>query len=177
MSGIFRFYSVLVVLGMFLAACAATGLDTPSDSLPEPDEPISPDPTATPGPSPTREEPLVPGQGEEPEPGEGGQTRGEIYIDSARVLVMESYPIQVALLVAGNKPTPCHILRINYQGPDDQNRIYVEIYTEVDPDVECAQVLEPFEENIPVSMKGVEDGRYTVWLNGEQVGEFNYPGG
>ena len=176
MSAHFKFCCVFVILGIFLTACAA-GTDTPSDPPPEPDEPIPPDPTAIPEPSPTIDEPPAPGQGEGPEPGEGNQTRGEISIDSANLLIMESYPIQVALLVRGNKPTPCHLLRVNYQGLDDQNRIHIELYTEVDPLAKCAQVLEPFEENIPIRMKDARDGHYTVWLNGEQIGEFNYPGG
>ena len=83
---------------------------------------------------------------------------------------MESYPLQVALLIKGTLPTPCHRLRVEVSKPDIQNFIAVEAYSLVDPDQNCIQVLEPFDENIPLG--SYPDGSYTVTLNGEEVGEF-----
>jgi hypothetical protein len=37
-------------------------------------------------------------------------------------------------------------------------------------------VIEPFEESVSIPMTGKPDGMYTVWVNGELVGEFSYPG-
>lgn len=91
-----------------------------------------------------------------------------VYIDSTEILLMESYPVQVALLVRGHLPTPCHVLLSQFSGPDAEGRIVVTLTSEAPPDVGCAQVLEPFEESI--ALGSYTDGTFTVWLNGEQIG-------
>ena len=106
----------------------------------------------------------------EPLPDEASMSRGEVSINSQELLIMESYPLQVALLIKGTLPTPCHRLRVEVSKPDIQNIIAVEAYSLVDPDQNCIQVLEPFDENIPLG--SYPDGTYTVTLNGEEVGEF-----
>jgi hypothetical protein len=100
---------------------------------------------------------------------------GTIYIDSSDLLVAESYPVQIFLHITGNLPTPCHEFRSQVPSPDEQNRIYVTAWSESDPNTICIQVLEPFDTNISISMEDAAEGSYTVWLNGEKVGEFNYP--
>jgi len=99
-----------------------------------------------------------------------------VYIDSADLLIMESYPVQVALHIVGNLPTPCHEFRSAVAASDDQNRIFVTAWSEADPAAICAQVLQPFDTSLSIPMNGAADGIYTAWLNGEQVGEFSYPG-
>lgn len=106
----------------------------------------------------------------EPLPDEASMSRGEVSITFQELLVKESYPLQVALLIKGTLPTPCHRLRVEVSKPDIQNFIAVEAYSLVDPDQNCIQVLEPFDENIPLG--SYPDGSYTVTLNGEEVGEF-----
>jgi hypothetical protein len=99
-----------------------------------------------------------------------------VYIDSADLLIAESYPVQVRLHLVGNLPTPCHHFEAEVAAPDQQNRIEVTAYSTVDAAMRCAQVLQPIDENIAIPMDGAADGAYSVWLNGELVGEFNYPG-
>ncbi|MDH5506882.1 MAG: hypothetical protein OEZ02_06645 [Anaerolineae bacterium] len=111
----------------------------------------------------------------EPQPGDEALTRGNAFINSAELLVMESYPVQIMLAVTGDKPTPCNSLRVLVSAPDDENRIAVDIYTLSKPGEDCVQVLEPFSENIGIPMVGAADGIYTVWLNGELIGEFSFP--
>jgi len=106
----------------------------------------------------------------EPLPDEASMSRGEVSITAQELLIMESYPLQVALLIKGTLPTPCHNLRVEVSEPDIQNIIAVEAYSLVDPDQNCIQVLESFDENIPLG--SYPDGSYTVTLNGEEVGEF-----
>lgn len=101
---------------------------------------------------------------------------GAVYIDSADLLIMESYPVQIALHIVGNLPTPCHEFRSEVAQPDDQNRIFADAWSEADPAAMCAQVLQPFDTNVSIPMSGAADGTYSVWLNGEEVGEFTYPG-
>jgi hypothetical protein len=102
---------------------------------------------------------------------------GAVYITNTDLLIAESYPVQVSLHVTGDLPTPCHSLNYSYQvgSPNDRFRIDVTAWSESDPDAICIQVLEPFEASIPISMEGAADGTYTLWLNGELVGEFSYP--
>jgi hypothetical protein len=99
-----------------------------------------------------------------------------VYIDSADLLIMESYPVQVALHIVGNLPTPCHEILFEVAGSDEQNRIFVTAWSEADPAAICAQVLQPFDESVSIPMGGAADGTYSVWLNEGLVGEFSYPG-
>lgn len=101
---------------------------------------------------------------------------GAVYIDSADLLIMESYPVQVALHIVGNLPTPCHEFRSEVAQPDDQNRIFITAWSDADPAAMCAQVLQPFDTSVSIPMSGAADGTYRVWLNGKEVGEFTYPG-
>jgi hypothetical protein len=101
--------------------------------------------------------------------------QGLVYVNSTDLLIAESYPVQVSLHIAGDLPTPCHELRLQVAAPDDLNRIFVSVWSESDPAAICVQMLEPFEVNLPIRMDGAAEGTYSVWLNGELVGEFNYP--
>jgi hypothetical protein len=103
---------------------------------------------------------------------------GPIYIDGADLLIMESYPVQISLHLTGNLPTPCHEFHFSYQigTPKDRFRVDFTVWSESDPGRLCAQVLEPFNENLALPMGGAPDGTYTVWLNGDFVGEFSFPG-
>jgi inhibitor of cysteine peptidase len=106
-----------------------------------------------------------------PQPQDSKFTRGEAYIDSTDLLIMESYPVQISLALKGSLPTPCNQLRVVANPPDDQNRIQVEVYSVVDPEQMCIQVLEAFEANI--GLGSFPTGHYTVLVNGKQVGEFD----
>ncbi len=95
---------------------------------------------------------------------------GEVFIRSTELLVMESYPLQVALIVKGELPTPCHRLKAEVKDPDELNRIQVSLVSLVDPTEICIQMLQAFEERI--SLGSYPDGSYTVYLNGKEVGKF-----
>jgi hypothetical protein len=106
----------------------------------------------------------------DPIPGEENMTRGAVTINESELLILESYPLQIVLELEGELPTPCHNLRAKASEPDAQNRIQVELYSLSEPDVVCIQVLQPFKTSI--NLGSFPDGTYTVWVNGEQVGEF-----
>ena len=141
---------------LFLAGCAtAPGPDTVTTSPPARDLP----PTGM-GPLPTRS--LSEGS---------ALQRGIIYINSTDLLIRESFPPQVSIVIRGNLPTPCHKLRVVVNQPDADNKIAVDAYTAVDPNKACIQVLKPFEETIDLDTYPA--GKYSVWVNGKQVGEFD----
>ena len=106
-----------------------------------------------------------------PRPGDDQLVRGEIFLDSTDLLTMESYPLQFMLMLKGNLPTPCHELRVVVSEPDAQNQIKLEDYSVADPDAVCVQMLQPFEQNIPLG--SFPSGHYTLWVNGTQVAEFD----
>jgi len=143
------------------AAAVLAGCQSPQ---PEPLPPISADtpvsskasvnPTQVPGPAT-----------DEPE-----QLRGPVFIDQAELLIRESFPIQVDLHLRGSLPTPCATLRWSVAEPDVQGRIEVAAYSSQDAALACIQVLQEFEENIPLG--AYSTGSYSVWLNGERIGEF-----
>ena len=118
------------------------------------------------------DDPLPPAQNSlDPKPGDENLIRGPVYLEETQIYVLESYPMQVRLQLKGNLPTPCHQLRAVVSGPDSQDRINVELYSLVEPDLNCIQVLEPFDET--VSLGSFTGGSFTVWVNGEKVEDLN----
>lgn len=157
-----------LLLLVLLAACGGAGAAAPDEPAgpPEP-RPVEPaEPVEPPAPQPPApDEPIGP-----PASG-GGLIQDPAYVDETELLIRESYPLQVALLVRGNKPTPCHELAWEVEGPDEAGRIEVSLYTLTAPDRVCIQVLEPFE--VTIELGEYAGGHYTVLLNGQVVGEFD----
>ena len=106
-----------------------------------------------------------------PNPGDTKFERGNVFISESGILIRESYPVQIALVLSGELPTPCHQLRVNINPPNAENKIQVEAYTVFNPTMNCIQVLKPFQENVELGT--FPSGHYTVWVNGNQVGEFD----
>lgn len=104
-----------------------------------------------------------------------GKVPASARVESAELLILESYPVQVMLVVSGATPTPCHEFRFNINEADADNQIFVEIFSMVDPGEVCVEMEQPFEENISLPVAGLPDGVYQVFVNGELVGEFSYP--
>ncbi len=166
-----------LLLTSMLAACAAVPalpLATAAGAAvsPAPPRATEAEPSRKPTVIPTIGIPPVPPRMPyAPQPGDERLSRGNVYIDSATLLLAESYPPQVFLVLSGSLPTPCHQLRVEVSAPDAQNRIRVEAYSRVDPNVICVQVLKAFEASIRLG--SYASGHYTVWLNGRRVGEFD----
>ena len=105
------------------------------------------------------------------EDADGGMMRGPVYIDETELVILESFPVQIEIVVRGALPTPCASLKWSVEAPDDQGRIMVEAFSLQDPALACVQVLEEIEERLPIG--SYSQGSYSVWLNGELVGEFD----
>jgi hypothetical protein len=106
-----------------------------------------------------------------PKPGDKKLTRGNVYNNEASLMIRESFPPQISLSINGDLPTPCNRLRVKINAPDQENKIMVDIYSLVDPDKVCIQVLEPFQESVDLGT--FSTGHYSVWVNGELAGEFD----
>jgi len=105
-----------------------------------------------------------------PAAGDEQLNKGSVVIDSTELVTMESYPPQYVLSVKGSLPTPCHKLRIQALPANEKNQIDIEMYSVVNPDEVCAQVLVPFQVQIPLG--SYSTGKYTVTVNGEKTASF-----
>jgi hypothetical protein len=152
----------LVLCAVLLGACGTL----PATSTPAPDLPVSPSdpPMDTPA-----EEPLA--MPYAPQPEDTNLSRGEIFIEEKGLVIRESFPPQIALGISGNLPTPCHQLRAVINEANAENRINVEVYSVVDPNMICTQVLKPFMENIELGT--FPNGHYSVYVNDVLAGEFD----
>jgi len=81
---------------------------------------------------------------------------------------MESFPVQVALDVTGEKPTPCH--EIFWTVEDDGDVIEIEMISQIASEQVCAEVIEPFTIAVPLGSWAGESRE--IQLNGEIVGSF-----
>ena len=106
-----------------------------------------------------------------PQSSDSTKIRSLFMLDSYNLNIMESYPIQISLDLSGSLPTPCHELRIEISQPDQQYQIQIEAYSVLDPEVMCAQVIKPIEITIP--MGSFPSGHYSVWINGNLIGNFD----
>jgi inhibitor of cysteine peptidase len=97
-------------------------------------------------------------------------TRGPVFIDETEIVILESFPVQIEIVVRGALPTPCASLEWVVEDPDDRGRIMVEAFSLQDSTLDCIQVLQELEERLPIG--SYSEGSYSVWLNGELVGEF-----
>ena len=152
---------IILFLILVMAACTPTG----NAATPPPDTAVTSPPEDS---MPTNEPPESPFA---PQPGDDQLTRGEVFLDEASLLIRESFPPQIVLVLRGNLPTPCHELRAEIAPPDPENKVTVEVYSVVDPDTVCIQVLEPLEEQIELGT--FAGGHYSVWVNGQLAGEFD----
>jgi hypothetical protein len=158
---------LILTIGSLLAACTSA-IDSPSAN---PDSPVS-EPPISPNDLDFTILPVSPKTDNTiPRHGDDALLRENVYLDSIDLLTMESYPLQFSLALTGNLPTPCHQLRVAVAPPDDTNRILVDVYSLVAADGMCAEVLQPFTQNIPLG--SFPAGRYTLWVNGELVAEFD----
>jgi len=107
-----------------------------------------------------------------PRPSDDQLSRGPATIDSAELLILESYPPQYNLQLAGTLPTPCHAWRAAVAPPDAAKQIDVEVYSVVDPGIICIQVIEVFEGVVAIPTP--PPGRYTVRVNDQSIGVISY---
>lgn len=108
-----------------------------------------------------------------PDPGDVSLDQGNVFINSSEIVMMESFPVQVKLVLSGELPTPCNHLRVVVSPPDDKNEIQVAVYSVIDPETMCTQVLAPFDATIPIG--NFTSGSYRVMVNGEAVGTIDLP--
>jgi inhibitor of cysteine peptidase len=115
----------------------------------------------------------LPPRGETPDDeAPSGETPGELVygeadVDEVEILMMESFPIQVAVVARGNLRDGCTEIDEVTTTYDEENKTFdVDITTVRDPDAMCTQALVPFEERVDLDVRGLPAGTYTVDVNG-----------
>lgn len=88
-------------------------------------------------------------------------------------LVVQEDPHRVEVNLVGTLPTPCHRLEWEVLPLTEKGRINVKAVAFADPGQNCIQVIEPFDQGIPLT--GMEPGEYEVYVNGERVGSVSFP--
>lgn len=84
------------------------------------------------------------------------------------VAVLESDPVQVEVGVVGYMANPC--IELNTAVSRKGNTFYVVVgETPLQTLVACAQVIQPFELQIPLDVKGLSSGGYLVMVNGDSI--------
>lgn len=131
---------------------------------------ILPSSDQTPTPSPM---PAFPPSGYEPQPGDDQLTWDQAFVEleGSSLAIMESYPIQVSVILNGNLPDPCHQLRVVAAPAIAEKRINLEVYSVTDPGKVCITVLQPF--SATVGLGSYPTGHYSVFVNGKLLGEFD----
>jgi hypothetical protein len=164
-----KYLTIVFTIALLIVACTRVPMPSQSPILEPstllPDAPLTSPPYNGSTPMETPDMPFA------PKPNDKNLTRGNVFINESGLLIRESFPPQITLSLSGDLPTPCHELRVDVKEPDSENNIHAEVYSVVDPDQVCIQVLERFQANIDLGT--FPSGHHTVWVNGEKAGEFD----
>ncbi len=96
--------------------------------------------------------------------GEGNFMTVETVIESVEVIVLESFPMQLQLVVVGYQPDGCD-LPVQVEQVVRGDTVTLQIYRDVPTDVMCPMVLNPYEETIIIDGT-FEGGTITIEVNG-----------
>ena len=101
--------------------------------------------------------------------------RGErclLDMSQSKVLMPGEELEEASARLVGNLPTPCNQLRVVMSPATTDNQINLEVYSVVDAHTICIEVLLPFEVIYPLGSFHAA-GHYTVYANGELLGELD----
>lgn len=108
-----------------------------------------------------------------PQPGDADLMAGDIKIDSSSVFLAESQPPQLMVNFAYFPPTPCYQLRVEASGPNEQNQINLKAYGVAEKDKPCTLMALATPLQASLNLGSLPKRHYTVFLNGDQIGEFD----
>ncbi|UCF10144.1 MAG: hypothetical protein JSW65_00195 [Candidatus Bipolaricaulota bacterium] len=86
-------------------------------------------------------------------------------VDRIEIRILESFPVQVHVVVRGSLPDACTAVR-EVAATRSRHRFVVEVTAQRDRDALCAQVLTPYEEVVPLDVLGLPAGTYVVEVHG-----------
>ncbi len=109
-----------------------------------------------------------------PVPGDDVLIRSQANIDTVQWNNPQNTK-DVGFVFKGSMPTPCHQLRLNFLPLTADKSLEVEAYSVSNPDEVCTQVIQEFE--AAVSLTGLGQGDYTLFINGKEMLRFTIPSG
>jgi inhibitor of cysteine peptidase len=145
----------ILILTLFLAACASQPVENPSAAEPDPEQPVSSN-------DPTPSEEIPDAQSVEGEEDMDLIIGESAYVDSIDILFLESFPLQVHAVLKGNLPDGCTKIREITVEKDGEEHFIIHIITQKPQGLMCTQALVPFEENIALDVYGLPAGTYTI---------------
>ena len=131
----------LLGLTFFISACL--------NNIPKPvggDQPVS------------SEDTLAPIDTLDPEKFEIGETA---YFDSMDIVFLESFPLQVHVVLKGNFPDGCTSIQ-DHEVKREENTFDIKVFTKRPVDAFCIEALVPFEYIVPLDVYGLGAGEYSV---------------
>lgn len=98
-------------------------------------------------------------------------SRSLVDVESIAVVVMESLPVQVSVVVTGNKSVPCTKLLEPAVFVESGGFTIALAESKLGIAETCIAVIDPFETSIMLDISGLAPGSYSVSVNGV-AGEF-----
>lgn len=93
-------------------------------------------------------------------------------VDSAEVLILESWPLQARLAIRGNFRDGCERLAdVSSERVGNLFQVAVSVGSSK-PGEFCTQALMPFEEVLDLDILGLEAGEYLIEVNGAEMASF-----
>lgn len=127
----------------------------------------------TPNPTPTESLPLVIEQEQNPfapRPEDSSLIEAGILLTSLDLSeTTEITPARAELTILGSMPSVCNELRIEVNRPNSAYEIRIEIYSVINPKVDCENVFQQFETSILLGIYSA--GVYSIWVNSSFVGD------
>ncbi len=126
-----------------------------------------------PEPTPTTSGPIVVRPEENqyaPKPEDSSMTKAGVILTSLDLSELaDATPLRTQLTILGSMPSVCNELRIKINPPNDEYQIFIEIYSIVNPNLNCENVFQQFETSILFGEYSAE--QYSIWVNNSFVGD------
>ena len=105
-----------------------------------------------------------------PKPEDLSMTRAGVILTSLDLSELpDSTPLRSELTILGSMPSVCNELRIKVNPPDAAYKVHIEVYSIVNPNLNCENVFQQFETSILLGEYSA--GQYSIWVNNSFVGE------
>lgn len=94
-------------------------------------------------------------------------------VESIQIVTLESFPVQIQVIAKGYLPDGCTEIN-EIKNESEGNAFNITISTKRPKDAFCTQAIKSFTETIPLEVRGLKAGNYTVNVNGV-TGSFELP--
>lgn len=171
-----------VLMLLILSACqtaaqpTASATDTNGNQEQNPTDALTPEPTALTGYPQPGDKVTAPSTSESypPSPGDEELIEDKFYVDKVELRKSTTQADTTDVFVFGNLPTPCNVIRVKVNPPDNNQKIVINLYSVIKEDVICSQQLSPFE-GVIASLGGLSSGKYSIFVNDQAAGEITIP--